>query len=117
MGKLRTDQVTALCEAIIDQNNTNTNNNTATNNSNNRNRMKVLQLWENNLSGVEPYLFAKAILLLEEVNLLFSRLTHQHGQAIFSSIASGQNNLLRILRVAGNSLNIIEAEVLANALN
>merc|ERR1712037_1039218 len=106
--KLRTDQVTSLCEAIIDQN---------TNNSSNSNRVKVLQVWENNLSGVEPYLLATAILQLEEVNLLFSRLTPQHGQAIFSSIASGQTNLLRILRIAGNRLNSIEAEVVANALN
>ena len=29
---------------------------------------KVLQLWENNLSGVEPYLLARAILQLEEVS-------------------------------------------------
>ena len=28
---------------------------------------KVLQVWENNLSGVEPYLLATAILQLEEV--------------------------------------------------
>ena len=28
---------------------------------------KVLQVWENNLSGVEPYLLATAVLQLEEV--------------------------------------------------
>ena len=76
--------MTTICEAIIAQNNDN--DNTATKNNNSK-RVKVLihhkikmttiyfktmKIFENNLSGVEPYLLARAIVQLDEVGFIVS---------------------------------------------
>jgi len=69
---------------------------------------------DGDLSSVEPELLARAVVQLEEVDLRYTRLTTNQVNTIFTSMTG--NCKLKTLRVCGNDLSTVEADVLAQAV-
>ena len=78
--------------------------------------LRRLDLWENELSSVEPELLARAVATLEEVNLGRTGLTREQGEAIFAALA-GTGSSLRKLFMSENNLSSVEPGVMARAVN
>ena len=78
--------------------------------------LRKLDLWENELSSVEPELLARAVATLEEVNLGRTGLTRQQGEAIFAALA-GTGSSLRKLFMSENNLSSVEPGLMARAVN
>ena len=68
------------------------------------------------LTALEPGLFATAVTSLENVNLMYSQLTEQQVETIFTSLCVGAS-CLKTLYISHNSLSFIESGVLARGVN
>jgi len=75
------------------------------------NKLKSLDFYSNNLSSVEPGLFARAINRLESVNLCETDITDDQKQALFTAMS--QNSQLKKLDLSGNSLSYVKSKLLA----
>ena len=80
-------------------------------------RVKKISFWRSNISNVDKYLLARALVNVLDVNLTATRLTEQQAMALFSSLRN-PNRLIK-LKIAWNpSLwRIRNTEIMAMGLN
>jgi len=78
-------------------------------------QLKKLDLWRNNISSVEPELFARAVTILKDVNLGSTNLTNKQVTALFQKMS--QNCPLKTLNLSCINLSYVEPELLAIAVN
>jgi len=78
-------------------------------------QLKKLDLWRNNISSVEPELFARAVTILKDVNLGSTNLTNKQVTALFQKMS--QNCPLKTLNLSLIKLSSVEPELLAIAVN
>merc|ERR1719186_2326897 len=73
-------------------------------------QLKVLSLYDNNLSAVEKGLLGKAVSGLEEVHLQGSSITAPQVQELFSQMTQGTK--MKVLDLSDNDLSSLDPEVL-----
>ena len=78
--------------------------------------MKKLEIYFINLSSVDASLLARAVNMLEEVQMYSTELTGQQTEAIFTAIIEG-NCKMKKLDMSGNILSNVDAGLLASAVN
>ena len=77
-------------------------------------KMIKLNIVENNMSGVDPGLLAKAVANLETLDIGRTELTQQQATAILSGISKGTK--LTKLNISLNNLSGVDSELLAKAV-
>ena len=77
-------------------------------------KMIKLNIVENNMSGVDPGLLAKAVANLETLDIGSTELTQQQATAILSGISKGTK--LTKLNISLNNLSGVDSELLAKAV-
>ena len=77
-------------------------------------QLRSLNIALNNLSTVTPLLLATAVPKLETVNVSYTGLTSEQGDALFSAINVGSQ--LRSLKICGNNLAAVTPLLLATAV-
>ena len=78
--------------------------------------LRKLNIGRNNLSGVEPELFGKAVAILEEVNMRHCSITASQADQLMMAIST-KGSQTRKLNIAENFLTSINPTLLAVALN
>merc|ERR1719203_633460 len=96
--KLSTEQITSILTCI----------------STDDNKLKKWNLYDNDLSGVEPEALARGLMQLEEVNLSWTKLSTEQITRILTNIAQ-EDTKLKKLNLDINDLSGVEAEDLARA--
>jgi Leucine-rich repeat (LRR) protein len=79
-------------------------------------KLKKLDLSENDLSCLEPDLFAKAVSNVEQVELRDSKLSEQQVNALFTAVSGGATSLKK-LGIATNNLSPVRPDLLAGSMN
>ena len=79
-------------------------------------KMKKLEIYFLNLSSVDASPLARAVNMLEEVQMYSTELTGQQTEAIFTAIIEGNCNIKK-LDMSGNILSNVDAGLLASAVN
>ena len=77
-------------------------------------KMIKLNIVENNMSGVDPGLLAKAVANLETLDIGSTELTQQQATAILSGVSKGTK--LTKLNISWNNLSGVDSELLAKAV-
>ena len=77
-------------------------------------KMIKLNIVENNMSGVDPGLLAKAVANLETLDIGSTELTQQQATAILSGVSKGTK--LTKLNISLNNLSGVDSELLAKAV-
>ena len=77
-------------------------------------KLKKLNISENDLSGVDPGLLAKAVVNLETLDIGNTKLTQQQAAVIFSGVCEGSR--LNVLNISDNNLSEVEPELLAKTV-
>merc|ERR1719509_214255 len=77
--------------------------------------LKRLDLSANNLSSVEPGLFARAMTRLEDVNLSYTDITDEQAQALFTALC--RNSPLKALDLHKNNLSSVEPRLFARGMS
>ena len=77
-------------------------------------KMIELNISENNMSGVDPGLLAKAVNKLETLDIELTQLTHQQAAAILSAVSEGSK--LTKLIISSNNLSGVDPGLLAKAV-
>ena len=77
-------------------------------------KLKKLNISENDLSGVDPGLLAKAVVNLETLDIGNTKLTQQQAAVIFSGVCEGSR--LNVLNISENNLSEVEPELLAKTV-
>ena len=77
-------------------------------------KMIKLNIVENNMSGVDPGLLAKAVNKLETLDIELTQLTHQQAAAILSAVSEGSK--LTKLIISSNNLSGVDPGLLAKAV-
>ena len=78
--------------------------------------MKKLEMSGNNLSTVDAGLLARAVNMLQEVNMGDIQLTVEQGTAIFTAI-NQENCKMKQLNISNNNLSSVDAGLVARAVN
>ena len=78
-------------------------------------RLKNVELYDTNLSSVEPGLLARVVNRLEMIIMLDTDMTSQQADAVFAAIA--EDSTVKILSIGCNNLSNVEPSVIAKAVN
>ena len=78
-------------------------------------QLKVVNLAKNVLTSVDADLLGQAVNQLEEVDLYDTKLTTQQAEKVLEAVIT--NSKLKVLNMQNNNLSLVDADILAKAVN
>jgi len=80
-----------------------------------KSQLKTLDLVSNNLSSLEPALFASVVTSFKEVNLTYTSITNDQVKELFTAMC--QNSQLKKLHLRYSNVTSVDPDILATAVS